>query len=61
MRQRTAEAVELSHTEHRTEIRRLAEDRQHFVSALAGSMNEAKRLIKESSEYKSGSIICISA
>jgi BirA family biotin operon repressor/biotin-[acetyl-CoA-carboxylase] ligase len=33
---------------------------KHY-SDLDSTMNEAKRLIKESSEYKSGSIICISA
>ena len=35
MRQRTAEAVETTRAEHRKEITRLEEDRQHFVSALA--------------------------
>ena len=33
---------------------------KHYLD-LDSTMNEAKRLIKESSEYKSGSIICISA
>lgn len=33
---------------------------KHYAD-LDSTMNEAKRLIKESSEYKSGSIICISA
>jgi BirA family biotin operon repressor/biotin-[acetyl-CoA-carboxylase] ligase len=33
---------------------------KHYLD-LGSTMNEAKRLIKESSEYKSGSIICISA
>ncbi|MEB3316180.1 MAG: hypothetical protein VKK32_08225 [Candidatus Melainabacteria bacterium] len=32
-----------------------------YYPDLDSTMNEAKRLIKESSEYKSGSIICISA
>ena len=40
MRQRTAEAVELSRAEHRKEIIRIEEDREHFVSALAESMNQ---------------------
>ncbi len=38
MRKRTAEAVELSHAEHRKEVTRLEQDRQHFVSAPAESM-----------------------
>ena len=33
---------------------------KHYLD-VDSTMNEAKRLIKESSEYKSGSIICISA
>jgi BirA family biotin operon repressor/biotin-[acetyl-CoA-carboxylase] ligase len=33
---------------------------KHYLD-LDSTMNEAKRLIKESSEYKSGSVICISA
>ena len=35
MRQRTAEAVESTRAEHRKDITRLEEDRQHFLSALA--------------------------
>ena len=46
MRKRTAEAVELSLDEHRAEVTRLEEDRQHFVTALAESMNEVNRLRK---------------
>ena len=43
MRKRTSEAVELSLAEHRKEVGRLEEDRQHFVNALAESINEVTR------------------
>ena len=51
MRQRTAEAVELSRTEHRKYIFRLEEDWQHFVSALAESMNEVTRIRTKHLDY----------
>ena len=51
MRKRTAEAVELSLAEHRAEVARLAEDRQHFVNALAESMNEVTRLRNKHQNY----------
>ena len=44
MRKYTVEVVELSHAEHRKYVTRLEEDRQHFVSALADSMNQVTRL-----------------
>ena len=44
MCKKTSEAVETARAEHRKDITRLEEDRQHFVSALAESMNAATRL-----------------
>ena len=44
MRRQTAEAVESSLSEHRAEITLLEQDTQHFVNALAESMNEVTRL-----------------
>ena len=51
MRQRTVEAVESTRVEHRKEITRLEEDRQHFVSALAESINEVTRLRTKHLDY----------
>ena len=41
----------MSHAEHCTEVTRLEEDRQHFVSALADSMNEVTRLRSKHLDY----------
>ena len=51
MCQRTVEAVETTRAEHRKELTRLEEDRQHFVSALADSMNEVTRLRTKHLDY----------
>ena len=51
MRQRTAEAVETTRAEHRKELTRLEEDRQHLVSALAESMREVTRLRTKHLDY----------
>ena len=51
MRQRTVEAVESTRAGHREYIPRLEEDRQHFVSALAESMNEVTRLRTKHLDY----------
>ena len=51
MKQRTVEAVELSRTEHRKELTRLEEDRQHFVGALVDCMNEVTRLRTKHLDY----------
>ena len=51
MKQRTVEAVELARTEHRKDITRLDEDRQHFVGAFADSMNEVTRLRTKHLDY----------
>ena len=51
MRKNTSEAVETARAKHRKEITRLEEDRQHFVSALAESMNEATRLRTKHRDY----------
>ena len=44
MCKKTSEAVETARAEHRKDITRLEEDRQHFVNELAASMNEVTRL-----------------
>ena len=44
MRRQTAEVVESSLSEHRAEITRLEQDKQHFVNAFAESMNEVTRM-----------------
>ena len=44
MRRQTVEVVESSLFEHRAEITRLEEDKQHLVDALAESMNEVTML-----------------
>jgi hypothetical protein len=51
MCKKTSEAVETARAEHRKDITRLEEDRQHFVSALAESMNEVARLRTKHRDY----------
>ena len=51
MRRQTAEAVELYCSEHHAEVARLEEDKQHFVNALAESMNEVTRLRSKHQDY----------
>ena len=51
MRRQTAEVVESSLSGHRAEITRLEGDKQHFVDAVAESMNEVTRLRKTHQDY----------
>ena len=51
MRRQTAEDVESSLPEHRAEITRLEEYRQHFVDALVEAMNEVTRLRNKRQYY----------
>jgi hypothetical protein len=54
MCKKTSEAVEVVRAEHRKDITRLEEDRQHFVNELAASMNEVTRLRVKHHEYGEG-------
>jgi hypothetical protein len=54
MCKKTSEAVEIARAEHRKDISRLEEDRQHFVNELAVSMNEVTRLRMKHHEYGEG-------
>jgi hypothetical protein len=51
MRKRTAEAVELYIAEHRAQVTCLEEDRQHFATALAKSINETTKLRNKIQDY----------